>query len=183
MPSTFDKLLSRGIVAISELTARLQAGDITLDVWHDQIRRILTRYHTGAMLIGLAKNELPKAGAAYLASNLARQFGYLNGFAIELAQAPEWKAGYNARAALYAEGIKAPYWAGETKLLPLPDMPGSGTTQCKTRCGCKWHVETIDAEKGDYDAYWKRHKKDSCQTCRTREEDWAPLHIRGGELQ
>ena len=40
----------------------------------------------------------------------------------------------------------------------------------------------VDEEKGDYDAYWVRGKRDSCQTCLERAAQWSPLEIREGVL-
>lgn len=50
-------------------------------------------------------------------------------------------------------------------------------------CGCSWEVQTLDATKGDFDAYWRRSKDDSCDTCLERERLWNPVEIRGWELQ
>jgi len=120
---------------------------------------------------------------ATVAKQVQKQLDFLDNFALEIQKTDEFEAGWDARAAMYAESIKAPYWSGRTKLLPLPALPGDGTTQCKTHCHCLWSIDTLDEDAGDYDARWIRGVSDSCQTCVQRAQDWAPLRIRGGVLQ
>jgi hypothetical protein len=47
---------------------------------------------------------------------------------------------------------------------------------------CRWRIETVDAENGDYDAYWELSPVEHCQTCLERRAQWYPVQIRGGEL-
>lgn len=52
-----------------------------------------------------------------------------------------------------------------------------------SNCKCSWEVVEVDADAGDYDAYWRRASDDSCQSCLEREARWSPVRIRGGVLQ
>ncbi|KPV42211.1 hypothetical protein SE17_44475, partial [Kouleothrix aurantiaca] len=85
------------------------------------------------------------------------------------------------RAQLYANSIQTPYWRGVTRLLPLPAMPGDGTSPCLTHCRCAWDVTALEGEQ-NYDCTWTLGDTEHCQVCKQRAVEWAPLRIRNGEL-
>lgn len=103
---------------------------------------------------------------------------------VEVQDDATFRRGWEQRATEYAKGIKTPYWRGRLVILPLPALPGEAG-QCGKKCTCKWDVKVINAKRGDYDAYWVLADGDAkhCQTCLVRAESWAPLRIRGGQLQ
>jgi len=178
-----DRLIERLSLLIGQATATLESDPERLNDWHDEISRQLRRYSLAGFLSGYGGERVPSKADPLLAQDVKTQLGFLNQFKIEIQDAPEWQAGWNARAEMYARSIQVPYWRGQTKLLPLPAMPGDGTTACLTNCKCAWNVVTVDEAANDYDAYWvygatERH----CQTCRERESQWSPVQIRGGVL-
>ena len=67
-------------------------------------------------------------------------------------------------------------------MLPLPAMPGDGTSQCLTRCRCSWDITKLEGD-GNYDCTWVMSDAEHCQTCRQRATDWAPLRVREGIVQ
>jgi hypothetical protein len=165
--------------------AQLERGSITAVVWRDGMRRLLTRYHTAGLMVGMGVTELPEEALALLVQTLeVGQFPYLDNFYTVVVAASEYNPAWMARAMLYALSPKTSYWEGEVyrqagRFLPLPAQPAQGTT-CLTNCGCAWRIVTL--AEGDYDAYWERGKDDSCQVCLEREETWNPLRIRDGVL-
>lgn len=182
-PKPLERLIARLTEAIDATTGDLQQDDIGVDAWRDQVAKDLTTYHAAAYLSGSGKRAMDDAGREVVAKQVKVQLGFLDNFALEIQKADEFEAGWDARAAMYAESIKAPYWSGRTKLLPLPALPGDGTTQCKTHCHCLWSIDTLDEDAGDYDATWVRGRDDSCQTCVRRAQEWSPIRIRAGVLQ
>lgn len=177
-----DRLISRLSVLIGAATDNLQADLSLTDDWYDEVARQLRRYHLAGFLSGYSGGTIPKAADAKIAQDLHTQLRFLNQFKVEIQDSAEWQAGWNARAEMYARSIQVPYWRGKTKMLPLPAMPGDGTTQCLTNCKCAWSIDELDGDN-NYDCYWiygatERH----CQSCRERETQWHPLQIRNGEL-
>lgn len=177
-----DRLIRRLSVLIGTATSELEQDMARTDDWYDAIARQLTRYHTAAYLAGADTDELSTAAKRAVSADACTQLKFLAKFKVEIQDAEDWQAGWNARAEMYARSIQTPYWRGVTKLLPLPAMPGDGTTACLTNCRCAWDVQELDGEN-NYDAYWifgatERH----CQGCQQRASEWAPLRIRGGEL-
>lgn len=178
-----DRLIRRLSLLIGAATTALEQDMGQADDWYDEIARQLTRYHTAAYLAGASTQELTDAARRVVNADVQTQLKFLNLFKIEVQDAAEWQAGWNARAEMYARSIQTPYWRGATKLLPLPAMPGDGTTACLSNCRCAWDVQELDGEN-NYDCYWRygateRH----CQGCRQRASEWAPLQIRAGEVQ
>lgn len=178
-PGPLTRLITRLSNAIGGLTEELQAGGLSIDDWEDQVSAALQQAYPAAYKAG-AGGAASGAASTALAKQVKAQLSYLGRFALEIQAGDEWQAGWNSRAAMYAEGIKVPYWQGKTKMLPLPAMPGEGTT-CLTRCKCSWDVQQLDGD-GNYDAYWRRGASDSCQICVEREAQWSPLQVREGRL-
>jgi hypothetical protein len=153
--------------------------------YQEIMSELLVRYHTAAYLVGAGTDTVSDAARAKITGGVASQLAFLERFVTEIQGAEEFEAGWQARARSYAESVKVPYWTGRTKVLPLPALPGEAfSTQCGQACRCSWEIRTIDAEKGDYDAYWIYGKAEiHCQSCIERENTWNPLRIRDGELQ
>lgn len=182
-PKPLERLLTKLTDAIGTATGELQDGTVDVDAWKSTMERELAKYHAAAYLSGARQTTFDELARRRVEGTVAAQIGYLDNFALEIQDADEFEAGWQARAEMYAESIKEPFWAGRTKLLPLPALPGDGTTQCLTRCKCLWSIDTLDEEAGDHDATWIRNAGDSCQTCVERAKQWNPLKIRGGVLQ
>lgn len=183
MPTALRRLLARLIAAIAGHTRALEEGRATLQEWYDRMAATLSQYHQAAYLAGSGDKALNQVTRGVVVRNLQAQLQYLDNFRLVIQSSPEWQKGFTARAVSYAGAIKQPYWQGRTKLLPLPAMPGDGTTQCKGNCACSWDIQVIDEEAGDYNCYWRLGAKDHCQTCVSRASSWAPLLIRGGVLE
>ena len=64
----------------------------------------------------------------------------------------------------------------------LPAWPGDGTTICLTNCKCRWSINILSIERGDYNATWRLGAAEHCRTCRQRARAWKKLRVRGGEL-
>jgi len=173
-----DRLIARLSSLIGAATDALESDPTQADAWYDEVARQLKRYTTAAYLSG-AGGAVPAKGM--IDGIIKAQLEYLAAFRDEIKVSDAWKPGWQARAQMYADSIKNPWWSGKTRGYPLPAMPGDGTTQCLTRCGCAWEIDELEGD-GNADAYWRRAKDDSCQTCVEREQQWAPLKIRDGEL-
>lgn len=176
-----DRLIARLSSLIAAATEALGQDITQADAWYNEVARQLKRYTTAAYLSG-AGVEVPGPAAKTLLDQIVQtQLDYLAAFRDEIKVTDEWEPRWNSRAQMYADSIKNPWWAGKTRGYPLPAMPGDGTTQCLTKCGCGWEIDELEGE-GNADAYWRRAKSDSCQTCVEREQQWSPLRIREGVL-
>lgn len=203
-----EELVRRLVAAISSSTARYLLADdeetpqydlSAIDSWQEAVTNTIADGHMTAAILGEGKPMPSDAVMGAVAAALATQVGYLNDFAnqlrvnaqngqIGMLPADQRQSGYmtgpqiQARANMYAGAARAPYFIGFTGALPLPAMPTEGTL-CFTNCKCSWNIVELDAEAGDVDAYWRRSATDSCQTCVIREQEWAPVRIRGGILE
>lgn len=180
-PAALDKLIAKLQAAIAENTDALALDQIEPSTWQEQIVKLIQRYSAAAWKAGQNGDALTASDVKAVKGLVSAQVAFLDNFTLEIQNTTEWQAGWEARAAMYADSIKVPYWKGATKILPLPAMPAEGTT-CLTRCRCSYEIITINEENNDYDVYWRRGASDSCQVCIERAAQWSPLQIRGGVL-
>jgi hypothetical protein len=176
-----DRLLARLSSLISAATDTLESDPALIDDWYDEIARQLRRYTLAAYMTGNGGAAPTPAADKLIAGAIKAQLEYLSAFRDEIKAADEWKPAWGPRAQMYGQSIKAAYWNGRTRGYPLPAMPGDGTTICLTNCGCAWDIDELEGD-GNADAYWRRAKDDSCQSCLEREAQWSPLQIREGVL-
>lgn len=176
-----DRLIRRLTLLIGAATDALEQEPSKVFAWRDEVASQLHRYHQAAYLAA-GGPETP-AGRKAVEQNIATQLAFLGQFAVEIQGAEAWQAGWNARAAMYARSIQVPFNRGVTRLLPLPAMPGDGSSQCLVNCKCFWRVDWIDEANGDANAYWVMGGTEHhCQTCPQRAAEWNPLQVRNGEL-
>ncbi len=182
MTRSAKRLIALMLLDVQKLMRALESGASSVELWQKRFSAALAQYHTAEYLVGQRNRALTDPGRRYLKQTVEAQIGFLNNFATEIQDAAAFQKGWDARAAMYAQGIGQSYWKGATKMLPLPAMPRDGTSQCLTNCTCSWEITELDGD-GNYDCYWKlgateRH----CQTCPQRAQDWSPLQIRDGRL-
>lgn len=176
-----DRLIRRLSILVNTATDTLQSDMLRADDWYDELARQLRRYHLAAYLGGSDSTQINATARAVIEDYIKTQLDFLSAFRDEIKASDEWKAAWNSRAEMYAEAIKAPWWAGHTRDWALPAMPGDGTSQCLTHCKCGWQIDELEGD-GNADAYWRRSAAENCQTCIERSEQWAPLKIRDGEV-
>lgn len=181
--TALDRLIARLTRLISVATTALEGVyPARVDEWQQELARQLTRYHQAAALAGSGSPGLTPELTTAIKADLSGQLGFLGKFAIEIKDGDEWQRGWNRRAEMYAGSVQVPYWRGKTQMLPLPAMPGDGSSECLTRCRCAWDVQPLDGD-GNYDATWQLGAAEQhCQQCAQRAADWSPLKIRNGEL-
>lgn len=175
---------------IARLTRLIQASTDALETqypagveaWQQELSRQIARYSAASFMTGAGDAALSGAGRTAVVTDLATQLRFLNKFAVEVQDGKEWQKGWNSRAAMYASSIQTPYWRAFTRMLPLPAMPGDGTTPCLVNCKCSWDLQELDGDE-NYDCYWRLGAVEHCQICRQRAINWAPLEIREGIVQ
>lgn len=179
--TSLDRLIARLSSLIGAATESLQADVSRADDWYDEIARQLRRYTLAAWLSGSGASA-DEIAPTIISGYVATQLDFLAAFRDEIKAAKEWSNAWNSRAQMYAESIKAPWWAGTTRDYPLPAMPGDGTSQCLTRCKCSWRIDELEGA-GNADVTWVYGATEGhCQTCIERAAQWNPIRIRGGEL-
>ena len=183
VPAPLQWLLQRLSRLVATATDALEAQyPDGVAAWQQEVSRQLARYHAAAMLAGAGVERLTSAMTTAVTEDLATQLKFLKQFALVMQGGDQWQAGWNARAQMYAESIKAPYWRGAVKMLALPAMPGDGTSTCLTHCRCAWDVTQLEGD-GNYDCTWLLSAAEDCQVCKQRSLDWAPLRVRDGVVQ
>lgn len=148
--------------------------------YHEVMEELLSRYHLAAYMVGAGTDVVSGKAREKVLEGVANQLAFLQGFITEIEDNDTFEMGWQARARMYGESIKEPYWNGRVKLLPLPAMPGDGTTQCLTNCQCSWDIRKTGDDT--YICKWVRDARDSCQTCIQRASEWKALKVVNGVL-
>ncbi len=180
MPDELRRLLTLLLEDISEQSAALAAGRITVDAWQQQMSMTLLTGHYAAMMEGRGQDQLSPQAQALVNRLVGEQLDYINAFADEM-DATGWQDKYGARALLYGGALKATYYKGATYGYEMPHVPGDGSTPCLVNCQCYLEIDEINAEEIDVDVYWRLGAAEHCGPCVQRSQDWAPLRFRGGE--
>jgi hypothetical protein len=168
---------------IQATTQELEQGRIDSADWEMRLARLLMRYISASVLLGLGERALDEqANQAVLNAMRTQVTDYLHPFAQEIAQSPEFKTAWYQRASMYGESIIAPYWQASTRFLRLPAYPADLSAECGQSDRCRWWLDWIDEARLDCDAYWMGEKDSRiCPTCLDRSERWSPLKVRNGE--
>jgi len=144
LPPSPDEILNELIAKLGAEIAGLMedyaAGALSLDEWTEAFKSLVARYHPAAYMAAAGKDVLTKIERRLVDLYVGTQFEFLENFARQMAESEaaavaagtafEFKPAWRSRALMYAQAIKAPYWAAAAQMLPLPAMPGDGTSQC-----------------------------------------------------
>jgi 2'-5' RNA ligase len=146
-----------------------------------QLRDALTELHYRAALIGAdGKLSILEAQNA-VRGELARQFGFLQGFINDLPRLSQGQA--EVRIASYVSAISQSANAPLMAQLPqLPQRPGDGKTECKYWCKCSLDIQEQPGA-GNWDIYWRLNRAEHCPDCVRLAATWNPLPIRGWAIQ
>lgn len=162
----------------------LSEGSLDVYEWKSLVESELAKHITAAFMSGRKRTKLTKAELAQINQWVQAQLSYLDRFAAELELWPdgeEYPPKFKRRALQYASSVVNPFYSGETWGIPLPAMPGDGTSQCGQNDKCTWEIVALEGE-GNWDAYWELHPAEHCQTCIERARLWNPLQIRNYRL-
>lgn len=197
-PQDLARLMFNMDHEITMLMSDLENGIITQEEWEAAMMSLLGRFTVSSYMTGAGLalfTEITAVALLALQEWLARQLAYLRRFSNVIRDTlkglflgrdgkpiiPPWKA-WTSRARSYRNSITAPYWQGIALGLPLPAYPGDGTSQCGQNCKCRWVIQVLDQDKGDFDCYWKEGVAEHCQTCIERANSWNPIRVRDWRL-
>lgn len=173
--------LAQELVALFDEVA---AGRIAIDAWRYEVERLLAKNITASFMAGRGNFSLSEAEILKVREWVSKQARYLESFAVNIETHPkgeEFTQKWRNRAASYATSIVNPFYSGETWGIPLPAIPGDMTSQCGQADKCSWHIVKLEGE-GNWDATWRLHPAEHCQTCIERARLWRPLQIRNYQL-
>ncbi len=183
-PEELSGILDALILAIGALFIMLLNERLTVLEWQAEMEGLLARYHTAAYMLGVDTEVLSQFDLETIDTFYQSQLGYLAAFTLEMIAAGVVLETMKARAEMYAGAICAPYWMGKTKGLNLPAYPSDGSSECKSNDRCSLSINTLDAQRGDYDVFWVLDTSitDHCDTCKSRSTTWNPLLVRSWDV-
>lgn len=191
-PRDLLALLAALTAEIALETEQLRLKQQSVDDWQRELLRLLMAYTAASVMLAQDSDAISAEAEQIVADTVTAQAAYLSRFAAEMsaempagAMADAWQDGWAARAELYAESVRAPYWQTVVYGLNIP-FPGDGSSICGAFDRCWLTIQWLDAKNGDADVWWNLAEGEGvehCATCVKRNRDWRPLAVRGGEPQ
>lgn len=172
-----DRMLARS----DRLVERLAAKEIDLPTWVGEMRNLIKdTYGAQYMAARGGRHAMTQSDWGRVGRMVRDQYGYLQGFARDLAGGRLSEGQAMVRARLYIESSTQAFEQGKRESfgLPagaLPQMPGDGQTECLTNCRCYWHIREL-ADR--WECTWTLDPEaEHCGDCETNAAAWAPLVI------
>lgn len=172
-----DTLLDAATGAMGLLADALAGGEHDVGGWERAMRDAIKAIFGAQYVFGRGglRAMQPKDWDR-LGELVEQQFGFLSGFADDVAAAKLSKPQIRVRAELYVGSSVQAHEAGKAAALDveLPAQPGDGSSECMANDRCAWHLRR--RKDGNVEATWVADLDErTCKTCRKRAKDWNPL--------
>lgn len=171
-----DDFLERRSTAMRAVTAKVAAGDLSVQDWTRRMRAEIKQTYTAQYAFGRGGTKaMTGADRRAVGQLVSGQLGYLQRFAEEVSAGRLSQAQAEARAALYANSAVQAHARGVASAwsITLPAYPAVGTL-CKANCQCSWELEEDDTE---IRATWTLSSAESCDTCLGRADRYSPYTV------
>jgi len=160
------------------ITAAMLDGESTLQRWLLDMQDMVRNTHTNQFMLGRGGvGMVMEADLPMVEQVINDQYGYLQGFADDIAAGNVSDGRMLARAQMYADAGTQSYERGLALAYGLPSLPaypGDGGTQCLSNCKCRWSI-TEDEEA--WYCYWTLGIAEHCPDCVDRASTWNPLIV------
>ena len=176
-----------------DLNVQLKQGRIQPDAWFRRMRGEIRKLHLSAYGIGYSGkfDEMGLRDYGAVGNTVQRQYRYLQKWKTEIRSEGLDSfslARLNDRAQKYGAASRESFEKGygaevgiDTSVLPA--HPADATTECMTRCRCRWAIDILSKENGDFNCTWTLGDSEHCATCLNRAMEWVQLEVRGNELR
>lgn len=161
------------------LSEQLKNGDISIDQWIYRNRtEIKSTYLRQYLRARGGRNLMTQRDWGILGHQLRNQYTYLNDFAKQIVDNPQWSDRYiAARLQMYYEASSEAHERARAESFgdvgrQLPQYPGDGRTQCLTNCKCFWDIQT---DNTNWLCYWRLSPAEHCPDCVDNSSKWNPL--------
>jgi len=175
-------------VDVEQLAYDLWAGNLSVNEWRSEKRRLIKLLLGGALIIsrGGIRANVTLSDWDMMGAQCHAQYVYLRGFAESLEKAAYGNlmgllnlpnVDYIAkRSSQYGKSAHSAFWTGLTYGL-LAQVPGDGKTRCKFNCGCHLEIEPGDTKQTIY-VYWILDPAlENCEDCQQLTKDWTPYVV------
>ena len=159
--------------------ARLATGTRTVTEWQQDLRKCVKQTFVDQYVLarGGRRQMTPRDWGA-LGQMLREQYGYLNGFAAEVASGALTQAQIASRGELYLNSSRQAFEKGQAASwgVRLSLVPADGRAECRSNCKCSLKYEQAETP-GIVNVYWVRSAAESCPTCVLMSANWNPLRV------
>jgi hypothetical protein len=175
-------LITAGAVVLS-LSDRLASGDLDVGTWERAMRDAIKAIFGAQYVFGRGGlKAMQSKDWAAVGDLVKEQYGYLSGFADDVAAGKLTTPQIRIRAELYVGSSVRAHEDGKGAAwdVGLPAQPADGSAECLSNDRCAWHLRR--RKDGAVEATWVAERDDRiCKTCRKRAKDWNPLVLFPGQ--
>lgn len=172
-----DRILEVAASAVLGLAQRLTDGEWDVGTWEHAMRDAIKAVFGAQYVFGRGGLRAMQPHDWERVGDLVQnQFGYLEGFADDVAAGKLSKPQITVRAELYVGSSVQAHEAGKGAAfgILLPAQPGDGSSECLANDRCSWFLRR--RHDGRVEATWVADiDSATCETCRKRAKDWNPL--------
>jgi hypothetical protein len=175
VPGPIDEIVELARAALSDITAQLLAGEVSLPYWQRECAGIITRHFGAAYIAGLGHQPTDEEWRE-MGRELNRQLMYLRQFADAIKAGGLSDAQVAARIVMYADRLRGITNQGVVDALGLhlPQVPGDGNTECLTNCLCSLDIKM---GKTEAEVTWVLDGGEHCPDCVRLASEWNPLIV------
>jgi len=172
--SILARIIEENSSDVSVLVRHLLSGELSPQTFENQMRLTIKDAYIQSYLLGIGgRSRMTPSDWGRIGASLRTQYGFLSNFVGSYdtsTMSPE------IRAQLYIESASQSYWRAVSRdyEVVLPAYPGDLSTECGSRCGCRW---MIDERETYVRAYWILGATEHCRTCESRSVEWSPIVV------
>lgn len=173
-----DQFVEAKRESVQILAAELANGTKSIQEFELAFRREIKTVFLDQYVLGKGgRGNMTQSDFGTVGYLVKQQYQYAHDFALDIASGKLSQAQIAQRAGLYMDSSTQSFERGKGASygLTLPEHPGDGNAQCKSRCKCRWEIkETDDA----WECSWRLNSAaEHCSSCVDNSTKWSPLVI------
>lgn len=170
---------------IRPLDAKLFEGEITIQQWLVEMRKIIRLEHIALFLLGVGGvNNFRFEDYVELTAVIIEEYEFLQAFASQMQREMLSEAQIDVRAEYYIGSGVQSFERGKAYGfdVALPTYPANGNQICLANCRCYWLIfrtSRRSRQAEQFKAYWnlRPQPEDCCITCLTHRNTYGPLLV------
>ena len=174
-----DNLMIKQTPAIRRLVNQLRDGELSVQEYTLAMRRLIRKAYLSQYLLAKGGvNAMTRRDIGSLASQVLRQYGFLQNFANQIKNGELSVGQIRSRSEMYLHSSTQAFERGQASSfgIELPEYPGDGNQVCLSRCKCRWQITRKD--DGTIEARWIMNiTAEHCESCRQNAARWNPYII------
>jgi len=173
-----------GVASLASLVAN---GGMGVGQWQAAMRQTVKTQYINQYIAGRGGYaQMTQRDWGALGQMLRDQYGYLDGFAADVASGRLSEGQIQSRAKMYVNAAHEAFERGRAEAFGMPALPAypsDGQTECLTNCRCNWIITPVVKDGvtvGWNVKWWPAPAAKHCGDCLSNAGLWNPLFVPAG---